>query len=139
MKDEAMTPQERAQVLLTARLLQAAGRIDWLSTGLTLVAAAAVAVFGPNIVAAAAAIVLGIVGKLYSVRIAFDARLFHDIAAERLTAPELDSALAGLGLRKADKAPRPWNDRCRGARRLVIVCGAITAAQAVAVILMGIA
>ena len=40
-----MTASERAQMLFTARLLQAAETIDWLSTGLTLLAAAAI-VFG---------------------------------------------------------------------------------------------
>jgi hypothetical protein len=134
-----MTPEERAQILVTARLLQAAGRLDWLGTGMTVVTAAAVAVFAPNLWASAGAIVLGIVGKLYSARIAFDARLLDDVAAERLTAAELDAALEALGLRKASGVPRSWTDRCRGARRLVTISAAITVAQAVAVMLMGIA
>jgi hypothetical protein len=134
-----MIPEERAQIVITARLLQAAGRLDWLGTGLTLVAAASVAVFAPNLAAASAAIVLGIVGKLYSARIAFDARLLDDVASERLTTAELDAALQALGIRKAGSVPRPWADRCRGARRLVTICGAVTIAQVVAVMLMGIA
>lgn len=114
-----MTAEERAEIVVTARLLEAAGRIDWLSTGLTLIAA--VSLHG---LTAATAILLGVVAKFYSVRIAFDARLFADVAAETLTMSDLDAAF-----RK--KSGRSWPERCRGARRLVVVCAIVTAAQCV--------
>ena len=121
-----MTPAERAQILVTARLLEAAGKIDILSTGLTLLAAAAM-LFGAFEIAGVVVIVLGIVAKLYSVRIAFDARLLRDVVLDRLTTEDLDAAFPA-------KAGRAWSDRLRGAKRLVIVLAATTAAQCIAII-----
>ena len=76
-----MTAEERAQLLITARMLEAVGRLDLLSAGLTLMAAAAM-LFGASnsIFAGGATIVLGVVVKLYGIRIAFDAVLLRDIA-----------------------------------------------------------
>lgn len=124
-----MTAAERAQILITARLLEAAGRIDLLSTGLTLLAAAAMLFATPNPFAGVVAIVLGVVVKLYGVRIAFDARLLSDIALDQLTSADLDAAFPS-------KAGRDWSLRLRGARRLVIVCAVATIAQCLAVIAM---
>jgi hypothetical protein len=122
-----MTPAERAQILVTARLLEAAGKIDMLSTGLTLLAAAKM-LFGAFAIAGVVAIVLGIVAKLYGVRIAFDARLLSDVALDKLTDADLDAAFPS-------KAGRAWSDRLRGAKRLVIVLAATTIAQCIAIIL----
>lgn len=123
-----MTPAERAQILVTARLLEAAGKIDILSTGLTLLAAAAM-LFGAFEIAGVVAIVLGVVAKLYSVRIAFDARLLSDVALDQLTTEDLDAAFPA-------KAGRAWSDRLRGAKRLVVVLAATTIAQCIAIIVM---
>ncbi|MHB0970587.1 MAG: hypothetical protein ACYC7A_02860 [Thermoanaerobaculia bacterium] len=127
-----MTAQERALVLVTARALRAAASLDWLSTGLTLVSAAAILFDTPSVVFPAIAIILGAIAKFYAVRIAFDARLLEDLAAETISTPQLDDALAVL----VDKAPsdRSWPDRCRGARRLVMLCGVATIAQLCAVL-----
>jgi hypothetical protein len=126
-----MTPAERAQVLVTARLLEAARSIDLLSMGLTLIAAAAMLFRGPTL-AGAAAIALGVVAKFYGVRITFDGRLFGDIAGERLSADDVDAAFP-------TKAGRSWTDRCRGAKRLVIMCAAATSMQCLAIVALGLA
>ncbi|HEV7768198.1 MAG TPA: hypothetical protein VGQ76_24565 [Thermoanaerobaculia bacterium] len=118
-----MTGTERAQILVTARLLEAARTIDLLSTGLTLIAA-----FGVKNIAGVAVIAPGVVAKLYGFRVAFDARLFRDIAEEKLSSADLDAAFP-------KKAGRSWRDRCRGAKRLVIMLAAATLAQCLAIAL----
>jgi hypothetical protein len=117
-----MTSAERGEVLVTARLLEAAGKVDVLSTGITLIAAASLFFASPHRAAALAAIVLGIVAKLYAVRIAFDARLLADVAAGTLTTLDLDAAFPA-------KSGRSWALRCRGARRLVVVFGVVAVLQ----------
>jgi hypothetical protein len=118
-----VTGAERAQVLVTARLLEAARTIDFLSTGLTLIAA-----FGMQNVAGIAVIALGVVAKIYGVRIAFDARLFRDLADEKISSADLDAAFP-------KKAGRGWSDRCRGAKRLVIILAALTLAQCLVIVI----
>jgi uncharacterized membrane protein HdeD (DUF308 family) len=130
-----MTASERAQMLFTARLLQAAEKIDWLSTGLTLLAAAAIVFGTPHPAAAIASMALGLVAKVYGVRVAIDARLFRDLAEERLTLATLDAALGAMSLAPAGRAERPLLDRCRGARRLVAFLAAATIAQGAALVL----
>lgn len=122
-----MTSNERAQILLTARLLEAASKLDLLSTGLTLIAAVCLA-FMEASSAAIAATVLGLTAKFYNVRIAFDARLLNDVVTGALTAEALDEAFPA-------KAGRSWADRCRGANRLVTASVVITLAQCVALAL----
>ncbi|MDP9191955.1 MAG: hypothetical protein M3P06_09680 [Acidobacteriota bacterium] len=127
-----MTSEERAQILVTARMLEAAGRIDILSTGLTFVTAAALlfgALNGFFAIIGIAAIAVGIMAKHYAVLIAFDARLFADVAHDKLTAADLDAAFP-------TKAGRPWSDRLGGARELVKMLAGTTTAQSVAIVLM---
>lgn len=118
-----MTPEERAEVLVTARLLRAAGAMQWLAIGLTVVAATL-----RNVTATA----LGALALFYAFRVAFDARLFEDVATERLTATELDSGLANL---RKGKAARPWSDRCVGARRLVLLLAVTTIGEIIVLVL----
>jgi hypothetical protein len=129
-----MTPAERAQILVTARLLEAAAKIDTLSTGLTLLAAAAM-LFGVRngcfAIAGIVVIALGVVAKVYSVRIAFDARLLSDIALGQFTDADLDAAFPA-------KAGRVWSDRLRGAKRLVSFGAIATIAQCIAIIVMAL-
>ena len=113
-----------AEALITARFLRAAEKIDWLSTGLTLVAA-----FSPIRMASIAAILLGLAAKYYGVRIAFDAQIFEDLAGDRYTITEFDDAM------QRATPGRSWADRCRGAKRLVIILAVLTAAQAIALML----
>lgn len=132
-----MTAAERAEMLITARLLQAAERIDWLSTALTSVGAMAVVFAPPTRMIAAVTIVLGLLEKLYAVRVSFDARLFEDLAGEAISATDVDSALTGLALAPRNKSGRTWTDRCRGAKRLVFASAALTVVQALAIIVIG--
>lgn len=124
-----MNADERAAVVVTSRLMRAASRLDWLSTGLTIVASAAIVLTSPHPYAAAV-VILGIVAKFYFVRIALDARLLEDVAAETLSTAALDQVLVSLGFVPPHRTGRPWSDRCRGARRLVVIASLITAAQA---------
>jgi hypothetical protein len=123
-----MNPQERAQILVTARLLDAAGRLDLLSTGLTLLAAAAM-LFRPFAIAGVVVLVLGVFQKLYGVRVAFDAQLLRDVALGQLSDADLDAAFPS-------KAGRAWSDRLRGARRLVTISATATIAQCAAIVAM---
>ena len=131
-----MTADDRALVLLTARFLHAAEKIDWLVTGLTLVAAVAIVFHPPGWTPAIAIVILGLIGKIYSVRISFDAGLFEDIAADRLSTAELDGALVALGFASSGKIARTWVERCRGAKRLVMVVGAIVTVQTLMIVMM---
>jgi hypothetical protein len=131
-----MTAEERAEIVVTARLLRAASQLHWLAAGLTVVSAAALVMGAGNSAAAVAAIVCGIVANLYAFRIAFDAYLFEDIAANTLSTDGLDHALAALG--KALTPGRPWPIRCRGARRLIVRAAIATAAQLIAIIAAGL-
>jgi len=133
-----MTPAERALVLLTARFLRSVATIDWLSTGLTILCGAAM-VFAPTPRwPAILAFALGLVSKVYFLRISLDSRLFEDAAADRLSSSELDSALTTLNLISEDRIGRSWPDRCRGAKRLGLACMAATIAQVLAVIVMAL-
>jgi hypothetical protein len=133
-----MTSAERDQIVLTARLLRAAQTIDWLSTGLTLIAAAGIVLGHGSRIPAIATVVLGVIAKLFGVRIAFDARLFEDVAAERVSTSGLDSALGALELAPPDTAHRPWSDRCRGAKRLVLGCAGATIGQCAAIVALAV-
>ena len=120
-----MTESEHAQVLVSARFLRAAQSVDWLSMGLTLIAAFNFEVVG---------VILGLIAKLFAFRIAFDAGLLEDIASDRLTTSAFDDAALSLGLMPQRKTSRPWDARCRGAMRLVWVFAMVVAAQVVALV-----
>ena len=134
-----MTAEERAEVLVTARLLRAASLAEWLAVGLAVVAAWGVAYGTRGRAFALGALVLGLVAILVAVRVAFDARLFEDAAAQRITRDDLDAALCARGLIPPGKVGRSWPARCRGATRLVVISAVATLLQVVAVILIGIA
>jgi hypothetical protein len=130
-----MTDEERPLVMVTARLLRAAQRIDWMTTPLTIVAAASIIVHRGGREFAAVAIVAGVAAKVYAIRVALDARLFDDVLTSRLSTAELDAALAPL----RTPAPRPWPDRCQGARRLVWKLATCAVIQAAAVVALALA
>jgi hypothetical protein len=119
-----VTPEERAEVLVTARLLRAARVVQWLALALIVLdiwTAFAPGFFSPM------SVIAGLVALYFAVRVAFDARLFEDILADRLTTAQLDAALGSL---RKGTAGRSWSDRCRGARRLVVKLMIATALQA---------
>lgn len=127
-----MTDDERAQIAVIARLLEAARTLDPLSTGLTLLALAACALGRLGAIPTIVVALFGLAAKLYAVRIAFDAGLFRDVSAGAMTATDLDQALVALSLAPAGKTGRDWTTRCRGAKRLIIVCAGATIAQCIA-------
>ncbi|HYH10551.1 MAG TPA: hypothetical protein VEK11_26130 [Thermoanaerobaculia bacterium] len=124
-----MNDTERAEVLVTARLLRAASAMQWVAVVLTSYAV---------ITHAYLAIALGVIALYFAFRVSFDARLFEDVTTDRLTTSALDAALSPL--RRGDNArttdtPRPWPDRCRGARRLVLYLALTTVALILALAL----
>ncbi len=129
-----MTDVELAEVRVTSDFLRAVGRVDWLSSGMTLVAIATAAFLRVNMIVAIAAIAIGLAAKFYAFRIAFDARLFERAATGALDAHGIDGALEALSLRKAGASERPWSDRCRGAMRLTRVFGLIVVVQILATV-----
>ncbi len=131
-----MTDAERAQIAVMARLLEAAGRLDTLSTGLTLLALAACAFGKLHATATIVIVVLGLIAKLYDVRIAFDAKLFRDLSTGALTTADLDHALVALALAPSKKTGRDWTMRCRGAKRLIVICAAATIGQCITICLL---
>jgi hypothetical protein len=131
-----MNPGERALIRVTAALLRAAGMTHWLSAGLIVVAAASIAFGAGNRTIAIAMIVVGLVATYYRIRISFDARLFDDVIAERLTTADLDQALSALSLAPAGRPERPWTDRCRGAKRLVAIYAVAVTVQGIGAILV---
>jgi hypothetical protein len=133
--DEALAWRLR----LTADALGAASTLDALSTGLTLIAAAAM-VFAlwhpiamPALVMLAAQVVVGLVAKWLAVRVRFDAVVFAGLvdAVHRsgFRTEHLDRALRGVGMLPANKEGRDWDTRCRGALGLMRGLGWLTVAQ----------
>jgi hypothetical protein len=133
--DEALAWRLR----LTADALNAARTVDTLSTGLTLVAAAGIAVAlwhpVPLFAAAflAAQLVLGIAAKWTAVRVRFDSQVFAALADavqhSGFRIEHLDRALRGVGTLPADKEGRDWDTRCKGALGLMRSLGWLTVAQ----------
>ena len=120
-----MNAEERAEVLVTARLLRAVAHIRWLSAALTVLAAWRMSTGGapPWTIGA---ILLGSIAAYYGIRVSLDARLFDDVLSDRISTQELDAALRAFGKTSTD---RPWRSRCRGARRLVTLLAATVITQ----------
>jgi hypothetical protein len=133
--DEALAWRLR----LTADALAAVGTLDTLSTGLTLVAAAAIgfALWHPVAMVAlaflAAQIIVGLAAKWTAVRVRFDAAVFAGLvdAVQRsgFRTEHLDRALRGVGMLPANKEGRDWDTRCRGALGLMKGLGWLTVLQ----------
>lgn len=124
---------------LTADALRAAGAIDALATGMTLVAIAAtgVALWHPLLlpvgVVLAVQILLGLVAKALAVRIRFEAAVFAalvgSVQGSSFRTEHLDRALRGVGMLRPGKEGRDWDTRCRDALRLVPVSLGVTTLQ----------
>ena len=127
-----MTAEERAEIVVTARLLRSAAGMQWLAIVLTILAAAA-AVWGRSVITPIVAILFGLIAVFYGFRVSFDAKLFEDVATQRLTTPELDTGLDAI---REGKGDRSWADRCRGARGLVVRLAMAVIAQLLAVVLI---
>ena len=137
------------QLTLVAALLRRGRGLDLLSNALTLLALAyglAPLLGAPPSAASGTLcgllVMLGLAQKYWALRVALDAELFTRLAEDlgRLVSrtTELDQALLQLGLQKAAPATRGWEERCRGALRLLRLQAAWLVAQlllALAVIL----
>jgi hypothetical protein len=133
--DEALAWRLR----LTADALAAVGTFDMLSTGLTLIAAAAIgfALWHPigalGLAFLAAQVLVGLAAKWMAVRVRFDeavfAALVDAVQKSGFRTEHLDRALRGVGMLPANKEGRDWDTRCRGALGLMKGLGWLTVLQ----------
>lgn len=118
------------QLFTLASLLRRGKALDGLSSAVSLLGLAIGlapllgAVVQPlSAVLCALLLLLGLVEKYWALRVALDAELFQRLAddAEHLAqrTPDLDQALTQLGLQPANLAARSWDERSRGALRLL--------------------
>lgn len=118
------------QLFTVASLLHRGKALDRLSSAITLLAlliglapllGVTAQTFGALF--CALLVLLGVVEKYWALRVALDAELFQYLADDaELLVPrtaDLDQALTRLALQPADKAPRSWDERSRGALRLL--------------------
>jgi hypothetical protein len=129
------------QLALVAGLLRRGRGLDLLSSAITLLALAyglAPLLGTPHsaassIILCGLLVMLGLAQKYWAIRVALDAGLFarlaNDAARLAVLTTELDQALQLLGLQKAAAAPRGWEERCRGALRLLRLQAAWLVAQ----------
>jgi hypothetical protein len=128
------------QLSLVAALLRRGRGLDLLSNALTLLALAyglAPLLGAPPSAASGVLcgllVMLGLAQKYWAIRVALDAELFARLADDlgRLVSrtTELDQALLQLGLQKTVPATRGWEERCRGALRLLRLQAAWLVAQ----------
>lgn len=133
--DEALAWRLR----LTADALHAAGTLDGLATGFTVVGAVGVSVAFWHPVAMTpllmlvAVVLLGLAAKWMAVRVRFDAAVFaalvDAVQKSGFRTEHLDRALRGVGMLPANKEGRDWDTRCRGALGLMRTLGTLTAVQ----------
>jgi hypothetical protein len=133
--DEALAWRLR----LVADALAAAGTLDTLSTGFTVVAAGAIAVAFwhplavPALILLVAVVIIGLAAKWMAVRVRFDAAVFAALidAVQKtgFRTEHLDRALRGVGMLPASKEGRDWDTRCRGALSLMRQFGWLAALQ----------
>jgi hypothetical protein len=87
---------------------------------------------------AAIVALFGIAELAVALRVSLDAALFrrlaNDAAAERLDVGAFDAAMLALKLMRAGKAGQPIAKRFAGARRLLVIQGAVLVAQVIAAI-----
>lgn len=114
------------QLFTVASLLRRGKALDRLSSTLTLLGLAIGLAPLLGITAqplSALLVLLGLVEKYWALRVALDAELFQRLAddSEHLAQRtlDLDQALTLLGLQQANKAARSWDERSRGALRLL--------------------
>ncbi|WP_110948364.1 hypothetical protein [Pseudomonas bohemica] len=114
------------ELQVVASLLRRGRSLDQLSTGLTLLGV----LFGLAQLLMASIlpiclllslwmIILGLLQKYWSLRVAFDADLFALLARNTDRTPCLDQALQTLGLQSAKRVGRPLTERRRGALKLL--------------------
>jgi hypothetical protein len=129
-----------------ADALRAARPMLALSTGLSIVAAAGIGLAGTiaAVIALAfwaATLAIGVIAQWAGFRVAFDARLFanlaDDAAAGRLDLARFDATMTALRLMPRAKAGRGLDVRCQGALDLARMLATIVVMQAVFVVIAG--
>ena len=126
------------ELQVVASLLRRGRSLDQLSTGLTLLgvlfglAQLLMASITPIcLILSLWMIVLGLLQKYWALRVAFDADLFDLMARDPDRTPALAPAMPRPGLQSAKRAGRPWNERGRGALKLLRKQAYLLAAQLV--------
>jgi hypothetical protein len=118
------------QLFTVASLLRRGKAMDRLSSALTLVALllGLAPLLGAtaqplSAILCALLVLFGLTEKYWALRVALDAELFRHLAGDIERLPtrtaELDQALTGLGLQPATSTSRNWDERSRGALRLL--------------------
>ena len=139
--------QRAAQMLAAAAdLLDQGAIINRLSIAVTVVAIAILLLpmLPPSeatLPTAALVALFGIAQLAVALRVSLDAALFrrlaNDAAAERLDVGAFDAAMLALKLMRSGKAGQPIAKRFAGARRLLVIQGAVLVLQVVAAIVGG--
>ncbi|VVP57975.1 hypothetical protein [Pseudomonas fluorescens] len=135
----------KMELQVVASLLRRGRTLDQLSTGLTMLGVLfgvlqlllfTSVVLGQTL--SAWLIVVGLIQKYWAIRVAFDADLFELVARDADVLPDrtqaLDQVLQNLGLQPANRAGRPWDERQRGALKLLRNQAALLGAQVVPIL-----
>jgi len=135
------------QLTLCSLALRAGRTMRALTTGLSVVAAAGMALAGlpagvPAMAFLTVTLGLGALAQWLAFRIAFDAALFGRLADEsrrgQLDLAGFDRAMQSLGMLPAAKAGRDVAARCRGALTLLRALGVVVVMQIVLIIIAAV-
>jgi hypothetical protein len=147
-RQEILDPADALrQLALCSDALCAARTLRALTTGLSVIAAAGMALAGfvggvPAMALWTVTLGLGALAQWLAYRIAFDAALFSRLADEgrrgELDLAAFDRAMLALGLLPAAKAGRDVGTRCRGALTLLRALGVAVVMQIVLVIIAAV-
>ena len=149
-RQEILDPADALrQLALCSDALCAARTLRALTTGLSVVAAAGMALAGfvggvPAMALWTVTLGLGALAQWLAYRIAFDAALFSRLADEgegrrgELDLAAFDRAMLALGLLPAAKAGRDVGTRCRGALTLLRALGVAVVMQIVLIIIAAV-
>jgi len=147
-RQEILDPADALrQLALCSDALCAARTLRALTTGLSVIAAAGMALAGfvggvPAMALWTVTLGLGALAQWLAYRIAFDAALFSRLADEgrrgELDLAAFDRALLALGLLPAAKAGRDVGTRCRGALTLLRALGVAVVMQIVLIIIAAV-
>jgi len=147
-RQEILDPADALrQLALCSDALCAARTLRALTTGLSVIAAAGMALAGfvggvPAMALWTVTLGLGALAQWLAYRIAFDAALFSRLADEgrrgQLDLAAFDRAMLALGLLPAAKAGRDVGTRCRGALTLLRALGVAVVMQIVLIIIAAV-
>ncbi|TXL72072.1 hypothetical protein FHP25_26975 [Vineibacter terrae] len=138
------TADDRATAAVAAHLLSQGATVHRLSAALTVASVLALPSLAllhprplPALATATLAVVIGLAELWLALRVAFDARIFEQLARGEaggsMTTASFDGAMGALGLMPADKAGRPVAARVRGAMGLLRRQATMAVAQLVVI------